>query len=256
MHVLLDNTTAIQYINKMGGRKPLLNTLTKEMWEWCVAKDIWIIAFHIPGKHNARADALSRQKLSADMEWGLTAEIFSKLMNKFGTCDIDLFASSKNFKLPIYVSFGPDNSAYATDAFSLSWSKMFAYIFPPFSVLGRVLQKLEQDQGEALLIAPIFTTQPWFPRLLHMISGQSCVLPKVSEVLIHPKKDFQHRLTKMVLGAFRISGKPSAVMEYQMTLPKSSSHRGEMEHRNSINPIYRSGLSFVVKDRLIRLNHL
>ena len=37
-----------------------LNRLTKEIWEWCMARNIWISAFHIPGKDNSIADKLSR----------------------------------------------------------------------------------------------------------------------------------------------------------------------------------------------------
>lgn len=32
IHLYLDNTTAIKYLSKMGGRKPVLNDLTREVW--------------------------------------------------------------------------------------------------------------------------------------------------------------------------------------------------------------------------------
>ena len=256
VRLLLDNTTAIKYLNKMGGRKPLFNNLTKEIWEWCVIRNIWLSVYHIPGKDNQRADALSRQKLSVDMEWEMHPDVFEQIMNRYGRCEVDLFASCQNFKLPKYVSFGPDRNAWKNDAFSLSWSDVFVYIFPPFSVLGKVLQKLDVDQGEAVLVAPVFTTQPWFPKLLHMIAGPAHILPDVSKVLLHQKKDCQHRLTKMVLGVFRLSGKPSAVRDYQMTLPKSSSRHGVQELKNSMPHIYRNGLDFVVKGKLIHLSPL
>ena len=39
----LDNTTAVSYINNMGGTKsPKCNVLVKEMWEWCNQRNIWI----------------------------------------------------------------------------------------------------------------------------------------------------------------------------------------------------------------------
>ena len=34
-HLFIDNTVALKYISTMGGRKPLLNVLAKELWEWC-----------------------------------------------------------------------------------------------------------------------------------------------------------------------------------------------------------------------------
>ena len=57
-HVQLqnDNTTAVAYINNMGGSKsPLLNTLAKEIWNWCIERDIWVSAVHIAGKLNTSA---------------------------------------------------------------------------------------------------------------------------------------------------------------------------------------------------------
>lgn len=254
--LMLDNTTAIAYLTKMGGRKTLLNSLTKEIWEWCISKNIWISAYHIPGKLNERADALSRQKLSIDMEWSLDSEIFQKIMEIYGRFDIDLFASKWNYKLGKYVSFKPDPNAFSIDAFSLTWSNLFPYIFPPFSVIGSVLQKIEQDQSEGVLIAPIFSTQPWFPKLLHMIVEPSYILPAVDKILSHPTEKHQHRLTKMVLGVFRISGKPYKPREYQAKLPTLSSPRGDQVHKNNMGRICKSGSCFVVNERLIHLNHL
>ena len=64
-----------------------------------------------------------------------------------------------NNQLPKYVCWKPDPVACHVDAFSFSWSGMFVYIFPPFSLLNRCLQKLENDQTSALLIAPVWPTQ-------------------------------------------------------------------------------------------------
>lgn len=108
VQLLLDNTTAIKYITKMGGRIPKLNNLAKELWLWCANRDIWITVFHIPGKLNVRADALSRQKLSHDTEWSINSKIFKQIMDTFGLCDIDLFTSNKNYQLPQYVSYTLD----------------------------------------------------------------------------------------------------------------------------------------------------
>lgn len=161
VQLLLDNTTAIKYISKMGGRIPKLNNLVKDLWLWCVKRDIWITAFHI---FNVRADALSRQKLSDDMEWAINPNVLKQIMGIIGPCDIDMFASKRNFQLSRYVSYTPDVNAVAINTFSLNWNKYYSYIIPPFSVMGQVLQKLEQDKAEAILVVPLFSSQPWFPR--------------------------------------------------------------------------------------------
>ena len=44
-----------------------------------------------------------------------------KIQDYFGVCDIDLFASSKKYKIKTYASMKPNIYASVTDAFSLSW---------------------------------------------------------------------------------------------------------------------------------------
>ena len=84
----MDNTVALKYITKRGGRKPLLNELAKQIWHWCENKNIWISAFHIPGRLNVRADQLSRlkKKCNEDMEWGLIQNIYDRIEQKKVTC--------------------------------------------------------------------------------------------------------------------------------------------------------------------------
>jgi hypothetical protein len=68
---------------------------------------------------------------------------------------VDLFASRLNHKIDKYVSRRPDPHALAIDAFSLTWINELYYIFPPFSLLPRILQKVVEDKTEVVLIAPI-----------------------------------------------------------------------------------------------------
>ena len=256
VQLLLDNTTAIKYITKMGGRKEELNNLTKELWLWCVSRGIWLSAFHLAGSLNIRADALSRQKLNPDMEWTLNMEIFMRIMSVCGLCDVDMFASKKNNRLPCYVSYLPDKDAVAINVFSIRWNEHYSYLFPPFSCIGSVLQKIEQDEAEGVLVAPLFSTQAWFPKLLQMVVDQAYLLPKVETILTLPSENVHHPLRKMVLGVFRISGRKSVAAAYQRTMPMLSSIPGDHLPANSMGRISRNGCHFVVRNRLISLIHL
>jgi hypothetical protein len=48
------------------------------------------------------------------------------------------------------------------DAFSFPWSNEYYYIFPPFSLITRCLQKIINDQSECLIILPLWPTQIYF----------------------------------------------------------------------------------------------
>jgi len=57
----LDNTTAVAYVNNMGGSKSLeLDQLAKDLWEWSISREIWVSAVHIPGISNVDADEQSQ----------------------------------------------------------------------------------------------------------------------------------------------------------------------------------------------------
>jgi hypothetical protein len=50
---MTDNATAVAYINNMGGsRSSLCNDMAREEWAWCMTRNIWLTASHIPGKLN------------------------------------------------------------------------------------------------------------------------------------------------------------------------------------------------------------
>ena len=46
IQLFLDNTVALKYLSKMGGRKSNLNELAREIWLWCEARNIWLSAYH------------------------------------------------------------------------------------------------------------------------------------------------------------------------------------------------------------------
>ena len=59
--VYCDNSTAVAYINNLGGMVPSLHAVSKSIWEWCFAHHCMLEAYHIPCCSNLQADSLSRQ---------------------------------------------------------------------------------------------------------------------------------------------------------------------------------------------------
>ena len=96
MRIRIDNTTAVHYVNAMGGVvSKNCNLLSKKVWKWCISRQIWLSASHIPGINNTTADEASRNFIDKT-EWMLHKTIFIKLTEVFGLPDIDLFASRLN----------------------------------------------------------------------------------------------------------------------------------------------------------------
>ena len=60
VRVMIDNTTAVTYINNMGGsHSAICNSLATEICFWCIDKNLWISAAHLPGTSNVAADKAS-----------------------------------------------------------------------------------------------------------------------------------------------------------------------------------------------------
>ena len=76
----IDNTTAIAYINNMGGSKSKeLDQLAFQIWEWCIARHIWLSAVHIAGRLNTGADEKSRV-FSDNHGWMLNKQLFDDIL--------------------------------------------------------------------------------------------------------------------------------------------------------------------------------
>lgn len=247
-----DNSCTVSYLSHMGGiRSEQCNTLAKEIWIWCMNRNIWLSATHVPGSEND-ADFESRN-FNENVEWKLNETIFIEIVQIWGLPSIDMFASRLNKQVDQFVSWNPDPDAIAVDSFSLNWAKHnLIYAFVPFSLIGRTLSKLRQDGGEMILIAPIWVTQNWFPAAMEMLIDRPRMFLVQNNTLTIPGTCKVHPLSnKLQLMACRISGSRSKAEEFRLKLQTSSWHLGDVQLRNSIPHISTNGFSTVIKGRLI-----
>ena len=126
-------------------------------------------------------------------------------------------------------------------------------------VAGKVVQKLIAEETELTLIAPLWTSQHWLPKMLHHIVQDSFIIPsqKSQPLLTQPTNpQMNHPLKKLILGVFRLSGKLWKIQDYQKKLQTLSFHPGELQHKDNIGRISQNGVHFVVNDKLIYLRQL
>lgn len=192
----VDNTTAIAYVNKMGGiQYPNLNSVARQIWQWCEARNIWIWATYIKSSENIEADKQSRVK-NIDTEWSLNSHAFSKITKTFGFPDIDLFASRCNNKCYQFCSRYPDPDCFQVDAFSISWSQYFFYAFPPFALILRMLRKIIEEKSEGIVVVPCWPAQPWFPLFKKLIVGNPITFDPDDKLLLSPYSRSPHPLAQ------------------------------------------------------------
>lgn len=203
----VDNTTAVSYINRMGGIQFLhLNEIAQKIWRWCEMRQVFVFASYIKSSQNVDADSESR-KLNIDTEWALSSQAFEKIVATFGDPEIDLFASRVNAKCIRYVSWKRDPYAYNVDAFTISWHNFFFYAFPPFAVILKVLQKIIGDRATGIVVVPYWESQPWYPLFKSLAIGNIVTFPPSKNLLSSVFRQAHPLHRHLSLAAAVLSGK-------------------------------------------------
>lgn len=203
--LLMDNTSAVAYINKIGGgtHSQSLANLAIDLWTWCLENEIQMSAEHLPGVLNVKADWESRAVIDPS-DWKLNPILLWALSQKWGPLEVDLFASRLTCQLPQFVSWKPDPWSIQTDSFLMNWRRIKGYAFPPFALIGRCLRQVMSQRVEQLvLVAPVWPAQPWYPVLLQLAVDLPFLFPMIPELLM--KDNQTHPLTNLQLAEWLLS---------------------------------------------------
>ena len=253
VHLKMDNTSALAYVNRMGGtRSVILTGVACEMWDWCLHRGVTLSGSHLPGLSNQTADWESRV-VQTSAEWKLKVDAFHRICSHLGPCETDLFATQLNNQLDRYISWRPHPGAMLTDAFQTSWKGLKGYAFPPFSLIGRCLQKVRTEESTIVLVAPVWWNQAWFPMLLELAVQLPLLIPHCNNLLLDPKGQ-QHPLVcsnKLRLAAWRISGNSILQLEFQQKLQTCSWQGGVQAPTPPTNLDGNGGVAGVREGRLI-----
>ena len=80
---MLDNMTAVSYVNKGGCTHSLAsNLVARDLWLCAKERDIWLSADHIAGCENVVVDFKSRN-FKDNTEWQLSPAVFTKVTTAF-----------------------------------------------------------------------------------------------------------------------------------------------------------------------------
>lgn len=171
LEVHSDNSTAVSYVNNQGGRTPELDQVAQSIWATVLKHQCWIQARYLPGRFQVASDPLSRGR-EMHLDWALLAQTFRRITAKWGTPEVDLFATRETAQVPKFVSWQPDPLAVGTDAFSLKWAElgMLLYLNPPFSLIARAVAKIAGEQSETvfLLVTPEWRGAYWINAVIQL----------------------------------------------------------------------------------------
>ena len=259
IRLMMDNTTAVACVSKMGtSHSVMCNEITQMIWMFAIERDMWLSAAFIPGKLNVEADEESR-KQNMDAEWRLKDDILSDSLSILDfKPDIDLFASRINKQFVKYVAFKPDPEALYIDAFTLPWTDLDFYAFPPFCVVSRVLHKVYREQAKGIIVVPDWPTQSWYPLLGRMLIQEPVLASaRVNLLSLPAKPNERHRLHKSLrLLICLISGRGTEIQAFQSKLPNSFVQPVGKAHKNNMQHILQNGKGMQIRDKYIPFRRL
>ena len=175
-----DNKVTQAYVNHLGGRSPFLNSIARDLWSMCYQARILLVAVHRQGKVNVQADRLSRWKHD-HTDIRREPKVFEMIDCRYGPHSVDLFATRDNRLLDryVYMSWRPNPSAVAVDAFLFPLKGENPYCFPPVSCIPWLLREVLQQRRTTTLVAPDLQAV-WRPDLNRLLLEPPLRLPSDS----------------------------------------------------------------------------
>ena len=106
-------------------------------------------------------------------DWSLSTTVLRRIVQLWGTPDVDLMASTATRKCPFFLSWDrADVKAIAFDALTADqdWSRWtLPYLFLPFPLIRKCLNKiLEQRIAQIMVVILYWPGKLWFSNFLQM----------------------------------------------------------------------------------------
>lgn len=79
------------------------------------------------------------------MEWSLDPEIFYQITRVWVVPEVELLATKFNAKVEKFCSIYREDDPLVVHALSIPWRIRLAYIFPPVSMIPKVVMNIRQD---------------------------------------------------------------------------------------------------------------
>jgi len=234
--IMCDNVTAIAYLRNQGGTLSLtLCQLASQICIWAESRSITLTPRHLPGHLNVVADQLSRKDQVLKTEWSLDPAVVRRVFRQWGSPHVDLFALKRNSKLPMYMSPVFEPEAWKVDSLVQSWVGLYAYAYPPTSLIRQTLNKLVLDKAELILIAPLWPRQEWFPDLLSLSIDFPLELPPTPKLLKQTfTNHFHQRPDTLNLHAWRLSADSIKLGAFRNKCPNGSLFLREVPRLSSM----------------------
>ena len=155
-----DNQAVVAILMSGTSRNPELMRELRKLFDMCGLRNITLRPQYIQSHLNVLADKLSRLRDHDD--WKLNPKIFQEAATRWGTPEVDRFATANNAQCRRFNSRWGDPQSEARDAFTQVWVGTHSWLNPPWGCIGRVLAKVRCEGAEALIVVPFWSSRTWY----------------------------------------------------------------------------------------------
>ena len=159
-----DNQNVVHILSH-GSKEPKLHELALQSFKFCIANSIQLYPEWIPRSENFSADLFSKD-IDKD-HYMLNPHFFAIADVRWDPHTIDRFSSFKTRQIPRFSSRWLNPCMEYLDASTASWSGQNNWLFPPLCIIPRVLKNLQFSHANGTLVAPLWTSAPWWPLLTY-----------------------------------------------------------------------------------------
>ena len=153
-----------EIILSIGSRQADLHDEAVSVYKLCRAYDIRLTVEWVSLDYNVVADELSR--IEDENDYMLDRSCFMSLDRLWGPHLVDHFASEKTKQLDRFCSRFLNPGCEAANAFTLSWTGVNNWLFPPPFLVPRVLRHMSVGKEDGTLLVPEWRSAPWWPLLV------------------------------------------------------------------------------------------
>jgi hypothetical protein len=168
------DAAATHWAWKKGSKNKAMNDIIRSTYIKLNQKGIHVTSEHIPGCTNHRADYLSRNPDPKDYQ--LNPRLYQQMCKKFNYHPaLDLFANKWNRQTKKYCSWRQDRNSQG-NAWKLRWDKQTNWLNPPWELIPRALNKLQQDKATAMVCLPMWKSAPWYSKMVNMMQAEPHII--------------------------------------------------------------------------------
>lgn len=133
------------------------------------------------------------------------------LMSRMGTKRAPAFASENNRKCEKFASRFPQRNSWE-NALQMQWTRTFAYAFPLFPLILRVLNKMKREPCHLILITPAWPRQFWYTELLLCSISPHILFPPLPNLLSMNNSQIVHpQIRSLSLSAWNLTTTSSQI---------------------------------------------